>query len=416
MTAVSRPPGDTAPPGAPPAAQRPADDRVLGRWLWERLRSAWPLLAVAVAIVVAAALTATQPDDGLPLSPTSDGPDGTAALVDVLAELGRPARVVAPGGIDDAPVVLLLRDQLDGAQARDLLARVRAGARLVVADPDAALARSGNGERLLPDVVGPAGLLDRTIARACRIPALRDVDEIQPGGGVLYEVHDPARGCFTTADGAWLVVTPEGRGHVIALGGPGVLTNAGLRSADNAVLATQLLTPAGSGGPTIVRPVPPSAAGDDGTTLADLVPAGVRRMLLQLLVAFGVYVMWRARRLGRPLVDEAPVRLASSDLVTAVGALFARNATRAAAVQRIADDTRTRLARRLDLPRNAAAVDVADAVAARTGRDPTAVAAALTPRDPTDDADLLTATAALDALEQAVATALSPAPEPLDVH
>jgi hypothetical protein len=139
-------------------------------------------------------------------------------------------------------------------------------------------------------------------------------------------------------------------------------------------------------------------------------------MLLQLLVAFGVYILWRARRLGRPVVDEAPVRLASSDLVTAVGALFARNATRVAAVQRVADDTRARLARRLDLPRDAAAVDVADAVAARTGRDPTAVAAALRPPDPADDADLLAATAALDALEQAVATALSPAPEPLDVH
>jgi hypothetical protein len=110
------------------------------------------------------------------------------------------------------------------------------------------------------------------------------------------------------------------------------------------------------------------------------------------------------------------VRLASSELTTAVGALHARNATRTDAVRRIADDTRARLARRLDLARTADVADVAVAVAARTRRDPTAVAAVLAPPDPADDADLLAITGTLTELEQAVRTTLSQTPEPIDVH
>ena len=401
--------------GGEPLPRPPTDDRVVGRWLWDRLRSSWPLLAVAAAIVAAAVLTATAPEQRLPLSPDSVEDEGTRALVDVLAALERPARVIDPddlGTVDDG-VLLLLRDQLgdgpDGDAHRERLRdRVRRGLRLVVADPSSPLA---------PDGVATIGLLDRTLTRGCDVAALRDTAEIRPGGGALYEVADDATGCFTTAAGAWLVVTPLGRGHIVALGGPGVLTNAGLRAADNAVLATQLLTPAGSGGPTIVRPVPLAAAPGDGAEgLGDLVPPGVRVMVLQLLVAFVVYVLWRGRRLGRPLPDDAPVRLAGADLTAAVGALLARNTARGAAVRRIADDTRSRVAHRLGLPRMTAVAEVAAEVAARTGRDQRDVATVLTPPDPADDEELLAAAAALAALERAVHTTLSPTTEPVDVR
>lgn len=400
----------TAPPRSSDGTGRddaPVDDRVLGRWLWDRLRSSWPLLTVAVTIVVAAALTAVRPDEALPLSPDSREPHGTAALVDVLAALDRPATVVPPDEIGDADVVLVLRDQL-GNDLRDVLRRrAREGARVIVADP---------GSPLVPEAEGGVGVLDRTLVRDCAVAALRDVRDIRPGGGALYGADGDAVGCFTVDGRTWLVITPVGRGHIVALGGPGALTNAGLRSADNAVLTTQLLTPAGADGPTIVRPVPPTLTGDDEPGLWDLVPSGVRVMLLQLCIAFVVFVMWRARRLGRPLVDTDPVRLASSDLTTAVGALHARSATRADAVRRIADDTRGRLARALDMPRTADLADVAHAVAACTGRDPSVVAAVLAPPDPVDDTDLLAATGALAELEQAVRTTLTPVPELIDVH
>lgn len=316
----------------------------------------------------------------------------------------------AADAVADGAVVLLLRDQLgEGPQADEVRDRlrdgVRQGGRLIVADPTSPLA---------PDVAGTTTLLDVSRERACDVPALRDVDAVRPGAGALYEPGDVAVGCFGDADGAWLVATSIGRGHIVALGGPGVFTNAGLRDADNAVLAVQLLTPAGAAGPTVVRPLPPTVVTQREETLGDLVPRAVRIVAWQLLVAFGVYVMWRARRLGRPLVDAAPVRLASADLTTAVGALFARNATRVAAVGRIVDDARGRIARRLGLPRTADVADVAVEVAARTGRDVAELTAVLAPPDPTDDAMLLDAAAALTALERDVHATFVTTPEPTD--
>lgn len=50
------------------------DNRVLGRWVWGRVRAAWPVIAVVAAIIVTAVLTARSPDGGLPLDPSSTGP------------------------------------------------------------------------------------------------------------------------------------------------------------------------------------------------------------------------------------------------------------------------------------------------------------------------------------------------------
>ncbi len=389
----------------PTAASADTDDEVVGRWLLRRLREWWPLVVLAVAITGVAVLTAVQPDTGLPLDPASTGPDGTRALVDVLAAVGHPVDVVDPGDIADADVVLLLRDQLTDAQHEALRRRVRDGARVVVADPESELA---------PQDPVPVGFLDRVLTRGCDVPALRDVREVRPTGGVVYPVPDGGTGCFATAEGAWLVIEPLGRGHIVSLGGPDVLVNSTLGRADHAVLTAQLLAPSGHGSIAVVRPVL-RTAGDD-VSLVDLVPPGVRVMVLQLLVAFVVLVVWRARRLGPPLVETTSVTLANAEQTSAVGALLARNGARAAAVRRIAGDTRLRLARRLGLHGGSGVEEIAAAVAERTGQDGAAVAATLEPATPTDDADLLRATVDLAQLERDVAATLSPNREHTDVH
>jgi hypothetical protein len=407
---TDRAPGQGGSDPAGPAGPDPhADDEVLSRWLWRRLRAAWPLLAVGAAIILTAVLTATRSDPALPLDPGSKDTDGTAALVDVLTELGRPPRVVGPDDIPDARVVLLLRDQLSDRRRRRLDAQVRDGARVVVADPSSPLA---------PEVVARTGVLGRILSRGCDVPALRDVGEIRPGGGALYATAGGGQTCFTDQGGAWLVITPVGRGHVVALGGPGALLNSRLGTADNAILLTQLLTPVDGGGPVVVRPVLQTVAEGEGVqadALSELVPPGIRVMVWQLLAAFGVLVMWRARRLGRPLADDAPVRLASSELTSAVGALLARNSARAAAAGYISTHTRRRVARRLRLPASAGTDDIADAVAARTGRDRDEIVAVLTPPPPADDRQLLATTAALTTLEQLVDPSRSDTVEHTDV-
>lgn len=384
-----------------------ADDQVLWCWAWQRLRAWWPLLALGAAIVVVAAVTARGTGTGLPLDPRSSGPDGTRAVVSVLDRLGRDVDVVDPGAANDGDVVLVLRDQFTPDQRAAVRERVARGGRLVVADPSSPLA---------PDVAGDLGLLGRVVDRGCALPALAEVDRVAPGSGATFAVPDGATGCFAVGDGAWLVVEDLGEGHVVSLGGPETLINSELDRADHAVLVAQLLTPAGADRVTVVRPVVRTAADGAGPGLADLVPDWVVATGAQLGVAFLVLVLLRARRLGPPLVDTSPVRLANADQTRAVGALLARNAARSAALGRIADDTRRRLARRLGMPATASVDEVAQAVAARTAGDADRAARVLAPSAPSDDAALLRAQADLGALEQALQTSLSDHPEPADVH
>ena len=80
-----------------------------------------------------------------------------------------------------------------------------------------------------------------------------------------------------------------------------------LDSEDNAALAANILVPTeGTRVAFLERSNPATGEGDK--SLADLVPTGVRLALGQLLVAFVVFALWRARRLGKPVAEVPPVR------------------------------------------------------------------------------------------------------------
>jgi hypothetical protein len=385
-------------------AAGPQSQRYDAAWWRGQARRVAPLLALLAAALVVAVIIAPERDSGLPLEPASPRRDGTRALVDVLEGVGRQVSVVAPQDRSDAPVILLLRDQLSDDERHTLERRVDEGARLVVTDDTSTFA---------PDLANLGFALEPRLERACNLPALRDVVAIRPGDAVRYEVPAGGQGCFGDAEGGfWMVVEPRGRGHVVVLGGPGFLTNAALRYADNAVLAVQLLTPEGTDHVEIVRPV--LGTGDRG--LLDLIPDRVRAAFWQVLIGFVVVAAWRARRLGAPLSEHAPVRLANSDLTAAVGVLLARNDARAASLQRVAEDTRRRLARRLGLTDTVDVGLLVDRVTARTSLDAGEVARVLEPPPPPDDETLLRATTALADLEQAVHTALTPMLEETDVR
>jgi hypothetical protein len=375
-------------------------------WWRSRARRAGPLIALLAAAIVVAVIVTPEPDSGLPLDPVSTRPDGTLALMELLRGVGRDATAVAPDEPGAAPVVLLLRDQLTEDERRALEGRVEQGARLVVTDPRSPLA---------PQVIGaglPFGLAPE-LERACRLPALRDVASVRPDDSARYELPARAQGCFGDREqGFWMVVQSRGRGHVVALGDAGFLTNTGLRHADNAVLAVQLLTPEGTDRVEVVRPVLRAESGG----LLDLVSDGVRAAFWQLVIGFLVVAAWRARRLGAPLIERAPVRLASSDLTAAVGVLLGRNEGRAATLERLAEDTRRRLARRLGLTDTVDVGLLTEQLAARTSLDADEVTRVLQPAPPADDEAMLDATTALADLEQAVHTALTPMLEESNVR
>ena len=309
-------------------------------------RPLW-ILVLAAVVLVGAYFGAARRTSGPPLDPRSTAPDGTKGLVTLVSELGTPIEVV--DGVPAATVrrALLLQDRLPRDQADALSAWVEDGGTLVVADPSSLLTPPVGG--------GVAG-------------AVTDACELSGGAAVLdvglarrYHVPPAAASCFGDGDQAFLVVQRIGAGTVVSLGGPDLFTNDLLDEADNAVLAAELLV--GDGPAVFVRPGLP---GGGERTLVDLVDTPVRAALLQLLVAFGVVVAWRARRLGHPVDEPQPVAIEGSELTRAVGRLLAANRRpdRAAAILR--DHARRDLSGPLGLALDAPADQVVRTLSGRT--------------------------------------------------
>ncbi|MPZ89097.1 MAG: DUF4350 domain-containing protein [Nitriliruptorales bacterium] len=327
--------------------------------LRQRARGALPYVLLGIALVAVAVLTVERPDSGMPLDPRSPGPLGTKALVDVLEELGADVSIS-----DDLPeagtsTALLLFDEYDDDQHEQLLAWVEDGGALVVVD---------SASPLQTDLVDTASLpfVDSSLARECDLPALRHVNRISASGGTVHEAPDGATGCFPRNEGYWLVARPEGEGTVVGLGGAATFTNAALGDQDNGLLGAVLLAPDGQGTVTVLEPPPP---GTGDATLFDLVPTAVRLAVVQLLIAFGVFVLWRARRLGRPVTEPQPVEVAGSELIVATGNLLQTSGAASHAITVLREDARGALAERLGLPLTATAEQVADTAAARSGAE-----------------------------------------------
>lgn len=339
-------------------------------------------LALVALVVVVALVGGRPPEDGEPLSPDGTGPLGTKGLVLLLDELGAQVAITAGVPESDVDVAFLLQDQLDDATREELRQWVLGGGTLVVADPSSPFTPipSGSTEPF-------GGLATSTIPPGdCTIDALAGVGRVDPRGGLAYELEGATGHCYGDEDGAFVVATASGRGTVVAVGGTGMFTNESLGDFDNAVLAGALLAPSPGGTVAFVEP-PAPGSGDD--TLGDLVAPGVKAALLQLAVAFVIYALWRARRLGLPIDEPQPVQIAGSELVGAVGELLqqTRSPDRAAAVLR--DDLRRGLCAHLGLAVDASPDVVATVTARRTGADADAVFAALAGAPVTTDHDLV---------------------------
>ena len=144
---------------------------------------------------------------------------------------------------------------------------------------------------------------------------------------------------------------------------------------------------------------------DEGAdvSIGDLVPSWVRWALAQVALALLVVVWWRARRLGRVVVEPLPVVVRATESVEGRARLYRRGHARAEAAAAVRAASLARLRSRLALPRTAPTEVVVAAVAERTGRSTTQVAALLSAgTTPTDDAGLTGFAQALDVLENEV--------------
>jgi Domain of unknown function (DUF4350) len=364
-----------------------------------RVRGLLPWLAVVVGVALVVVVAGRGEEEGNPLDPASPGPLGTKGLVEVLRELGGEVRVSGEPPGAGTETALLLSDDLSPGRRQRLLDWVGRGGTLVVADPSSgvtAVEQAGSTQ---------IGLLDAEIERRCDVAALADVGRVAAPGGIVFEIPQGqgtpggTRACFPRNDGAWLLVQPVGSGTVVRLGGASVLVNRELGEADNAVLLASLLVPAEG---TTVQVLQPPLPGGGDAGLTDLIAPRVRLALWQLVVAFVLLALWRARRLGRPVAEPQPVQLPGAELVVAVGNLLQRAKGRGQAAGLLTDDLRRSLAERLGLPPSTPADQVADTVAARTGIPRERVLRTLTRSTPRDEAELVALSQAIDTVRREV--------------
>ncbi len=360
--------------------------------------------AVAVFVVIIAFLAPGGGSGDDALDPAGTGPHGMKGLVLVLGSLGADLRLSAHPPGPDVTVALLADDALTTAEDAALATWVEGGGTLVVTDIEASI------NPVRPHLSAIPGAAPKIRSGCTAVPALAAVGELQPGRLVAFEPPDPSQGavaCFDTPDGPYVVISPRGRGRIVSVGGASVFTNDRIARADNAVFVGALLAPRYGTAITYVTPYAPDGAlGANPGRRGSPWPPRTKYVVGQGLFAFVALVLWRSRRLGRPVIERPPVELPPSELVVAVGLIDQRGKRRAETTMRIAERTRRRLAARLTLPPDATPAVVAQVFAQRTGADAPSVLRALTAPPPTDDAQLV---ARANALAQLV-VALDPTP------
>jgi hypothetical protein len=353
-------------------------------------------LCVGAALLVAALAGGRPGRDGPPLDPRSDGPLGASALVALLEELG--ADVDLSVGLPEPgdEVALVLQDRLDEEQAATLFGWVADGGTLVVTDPSSGFSPQVAGSAL---EVATEPLEQGT----CSIDALAAVSQVDAGAAVRFQAGPDQDICFgDRRNGAFVVVEQHGGGQLVSVGGAAFVTNDLLDERDNAVLAAALLAP--TAGTTVRFVDAPIPAGGGDKTLGDLIPGGVRRALVQLGIAFVLYALWRAIRLGQPVPEHQPVDVAGAELVAAIGRLLARTRSPGVAAETLRAGVRRSLRARLGVPADASAATLAEVTAARTGTDVELVLGAVDERAITTDAELVAVARAAASIHQEVPT------------
>jgi hypothetical protein len=277
-----------------------------------RPRRSWTIWILAAVVVVVIALSFAGTDNsGLPYDPDSTDPSGTKGLVQLLEHFGTP---VDTGSNPTGNVALLLYDDLSPDETDRLRSWVEAGGTLVIADPTSPIAG-------LDDEVSSVFRQPTSLSPSCRSPYVDGVERIDParyGDYLVFDLPHGASGCFPGQGGYFMVTRSLGGGTVVTLGTPELLTNARLDKHDNSVLAVRLLS--SIEGVTFLHSTAPIEAGEDRTW--NVVPVPARAAIWQLAIAGLVLELWRARRVGKPVVETQPVEVPGSQLTVATGNLL----------------------------------------------------------------------------------------------
>jgi hypothetical protein len=402
--------GGQVPPGPGGSALQPPRG-ALRRW-----RAPLTVLAlVLLGGIVIALLTPSRPTTGY-LDPGNPGPQGTRALAAILAQRGQPVTradsvAAAQDAVQDSgrpgrpgrPALVITSPYL--LSLRQLGELTRLPASVIVVEPDSAtlsaLNREAAGTAALQITVAGADAV-RPVRPGCTLAAATVAGDAALGG-VLMRVSGSAGARCYRVDGHPTLVRYLAGGRTVTLLGSGApLTNADLAHRGNAALALNLLR----GSPRIVWlvPNPPAATSAGQKSLLQVIPGPAYLVTLQVFIAAGLAALWRTRRLGPLVAEPLPVVVRASETVEGHGRLYRSRRSRGRAAAVLRDAARLRITARLALPGDTDADAVCAAVAAHTGREPSAVRAILYGPAPRDDAALVTLGQDIDALEGEVRT------------
>lgn len=233
----------------------------------------------------------------------------------------------------------------------------------------------------------------------CDLPAAERAGDADLGLTESYRATSEEVRLTRCYDGALVRYTDAGR-TITVVGGSSFMTNGALLERGNAALAMNLAGAA----PRVIWFVPQQREGDTGdASLADLIPDQVGWIVLQLALAVVLLAIWQGRRLGPLVAESLPVVIRASETVEGRGRLYRSRRARDRAADALRTGTLGRLLPRLGLAATAPTHTVTQAVATRTGAEPTAVADLLYGPAPATDADLVTLARQLDDIERQVA-------------
>ncbi|WP_254630712.1 DUF4350 domain-containing protein [Cellulomonas sp. GbtcB1] len=410
-------PATTRAPGAPAGPDR-ADGVVLGDGTtartragarWRRVR--WlVVVAVVLGIGVLAALLPAPTRSATALAPDNPRENGAMALAEVLRDQGVGITYVRSAGAavaaaDAGRTLLVTSDWLLSGDQITALAGTAAD--LVLLDPSYLV------DRTVPGLTTgwSGGAQPSPVAASCDDPDAAAAGTISATGAGVTPLGEAAPAgttlCFPvpgSSPQAFLYATSEADGRrVTVLGDAGLITNARVADEGNAALALRAL----GRNAELVWYVP--SAGDLGADeagsspgLGDLLPPVARVLLLQALVVVLVIALWRGRRLGRVVAERLPVVVRPAETTRGRARLYRTSRSYGHAAASLRAGTAARLARRLGVPRSAAAPDVVTAVARAARRDEADVRDLLYGPPPTSDAGLEHLARRLDQLESEV--------------
>jgi hypothetical protein len=353
--------------------------------VWEQYRLGIVLGGLLVLALAAAAVLAGSGSRGV-LDPKGYDPDGAHALAVLLEQQG-----VSVVRTTDVPSTLQAASE-DTTVFVPLPVLLSEEELQALADVPGALVVTEAGPKALR-ALGTDVLMVDAEDTAMHDPRCSDEVPANAGraltGGLLYR----GEGCYPTGQGSSLVTD----GRLTLLGAADALTNDHLDEEGDAALGIGLLGQHA----TVVWLVPSptrAAFGERPVQSPDeLLPHWLHLVRWQLLLAAVVLALWRARRLGRVVLERLPVVVRASETVEGHGRMYQAAGARGTAAEALREPARRTLSR-LAHGGTVTPEVLADLVAARSGREAASVRALLYGPTPTDDAALVRLARELDSL------------------